>query len=365
MHVTTRDPTPLSYFTRIRLGDVGFIRRGRFHLLFSAGCPLGERRLGVDVPLTFKPLDVGLILPAQSRPPGYLSTNGVRGNRVRLVPPTSPPPASPPPPSTSPVPYVRSVISASSSTSDLCSRMLEYSSSISFQLARGQGAALVTRHQTYGEDIQRAGNFEKYTKNHYASWVMFARENGYGNDINPVLVTGIDRTKDFATMSYSNNDYDTTSEFTTSPPGIASSFPWGTWHTTGSVHTNCGPQLRSPPSSAQAMDSTPSDNNRTETVSDEYNQCVFVRYYTVRKRLGIPRVIKAAAGPRDLGPGYRDNEEAPLEAQYDSDPGSGTVSSLLDDRSSVTSMDSESDIVIHNTTAVRYLPWFSARFSPF
>jgi len=56
LYVTTREPAPLDYFERIRPGDVGYIRRGRFNLLFSAGSPLGERRLGVDVPHTFKQL---------------------------------------------------------------------------------------------------------------------------------------------------------------------------------------------------------------------------------------------------------------------------------------------------------------------
>lgn len=96
------------------------------------------------------------------------------------------------------------------------------------------------------------------------------------------------------------------------------------------------------------MDSTPSDNNRTETVSDEYNRCVFVRYYTVGKRLGVPRIIKATAGPRDLGPGGRADEESSLEARYNSDSGSDVMSGLSDDRSSITSIGSESDIVIHN-----------------
>ena len=73
----------------------------------------------------------------------------------------------------------------------------------------------------------------------------------------------------------------------------------------------------------------------------------------------FPIVIRAAAGPHDLGPGGHNNEELPkVEAQSDSDSDSDTVSSLWDedgddDRSSVTSINSESDIVIRNTTSVR------------
>lgn len=78
MRATAREPAPLNYFKRVRLGDVGYVRKGCFHLLFSAGKPLGERQLGADVPLTFQPLDVGPIVNLQPRLPGCLSTNTVR-----------------------------------------------------------------------------------------------------------------------------------------------------------------------------------------------------------------------------------------------------------------------------------------------
>jgi len=214
----------------------------------------------------------------------------------------------------------------------------------------------VTRCFTYREDIQRAGTFERYTKEHYASWVTFARETGHGNDINPVLVTGVDRTRDFAMMSYSGGGNDLMSEFIAPVSGAASASAWGTWNTTGFVHTNCGPQLCCPPSPTTNL--TSSGNNNTETISDWYNQCVFVRYYTVRRKLGVPRVIKAGAGPHDLGSGGREDGEESPEVGARSDSGSDVVSSPSDydgenDKSSVTSIESESDIFIHNTTPVR------------
>ena len=242
--------------------------------------------------------------------------------------------------------------------------MLEPGSSISFQLTGDRGAALLTKHLTYREDIQREQMFEEYTKEHYDSWVTFARDTKHGNDIKPVLVTGVDMTRDFAMMSYLNNNVDDlTAEFTTSAPGSPA---WGTWQVAGMAYTNCGPQPCRPPT--QSTDLTSSDTSHPETVPDEYNQCVFVRYYTMRRRLGIPRVIKAAAGPHDLGPGGRDNEESPLEVQCDSDSSSDVVSSPFydcedDDRSSMSSIDSESDIVIHNTTPVRSLLRLSTLFA--
>ena len=325
---------------------MGYIRRGCFNLLFSAGYPLGERELGVDVPRTFKQLIVGPILNTEPRSPGCLSAGAVREIPTRAR--------------ASMYPCVRSVASVSSKTSDMCSRLLEPGSGISLKLTGDQGAALLTKHSTYSEDVQRGGKFEAYAKTHYDSWVAFARECGHPTDIRPVLVTGVDLTRDFAMVSYSNDGDDLMAEFTISAPGVTS--PWGTWRKPGAVYTNCGPQQRRPPSIIQIVDLEPSGNGHAETGSDVYRQCVFVRYYTVRKRLGIPRVIKAAAGPHDLGPGNRDNKGSPLGAQCSSGSSSDAVSSPFDDDggdggSSVTSIASESDIAIHNTTAVRSLPF--------
>jgi len=73
-----REPAPIYSYKRIRLGDVGYIREGGFHLLFSAGEPLGTRILGGDVPHTFEPLDIGHIVHRRVRPAGYLRTTSVK-----------------------------------------------------------------------------------------------------------------------------------------------------------------------------------------------------------------------------------------------------------------------------------------------
>jgi len=331
MYAITREPAPPPDLERIQPGDVGYILKGCFHLLFSAGRPLGERELGVDVPQTFKQLSVGPTFNTQPRSPGYLSTDTVEEISVHVRAPM--------------YPYVRSVAHIYPRTSDVCSRRLEPGSSISFQLTGGQGAALLTKHPTYREDAKLGRTFEEYTKTHYNSWVAFARECGHPNDIKPVLVTGVDVTRDFAMVSYSNDGNDLRAQFTTSAPEAGS--PWGTWRAPGVVHTNCGPQPSRPPSG----------NSQTEAVSDGYNQCVFVRYYTMRKRLGIPRVIKAAAGPHDLGPPDRDDPESSSDVEHSSDSDSDIASSLFDDDGdddggSVTSIDSEPDVAIHNTAPV-------------
>ena len=82
---TTREPAPLRHFNRVQLGDVGYVREGCFHLLFSAGKPLGEGELlGVHVPPTFEQLNVGPIITRQPRLPGSLTLNTVRETRASL-----------------------------------------------------------------------------------------------------------------------------------------------------------------------------------------------------------------------------------------------------------------------------------------
>ena len=74
---TSREPAPTNY-ARVSIGDVGFIRRGQFHLLFSAGSPLAERQPREDLPTTFEPLVVGNLTRGQPRMPGCLRTQTVK-----------------------------------------------------------------------------------------------------------------------------------------------------------------------------------------------------------------------------------------------------------------------------------------------
>ena len=238
--------------------------------------------------------------------------------------------------------------------------MLEPGRTILLQLAGEQGAALLTKYPTIREDIEAAGTPKQYIKRHYSSWVEFASTKGHGDDINLVLVTGVDRTRDFAMMSYSKNDDDDDLTCGFLPAvGDTSASVWGTWKTTGFVHTSCGPKRYFSLPSTQATDSTPSESNAVGAVLEEYNQCTFIRYYTVRKRLGIPRVIKAGAGPHNIGPMDREDKglsevESPSS---DSEPGFDIGYSPCDNdggggRSPTTSIESEPDIVAHTTAPV-------------
>jgi len=241
-------------------------------------------------------------------------------------------------------------------------RPLEPGANFSFELTGNRGAALVTRYPTYGEDSLLESAFERYTKRHYDSWVTFARHKQYGDDVRPVLVSGFDMTRDFAMVAYFNEGASLESDLTIAVPMVASASAslWGTWRTRCSPHTNCGPQQRGPSPNREAID-FPSRSVDAGSIPNECNQCVFVRYYTMRSRKRIPmfpKVIRAGAGPHDPGSGDSRRDALPelavwpdAEPTTNSDDGlGGQWGPTADDT------DSESDLVTRNTPHVWSLP---------
>lgn len=207
---------------------------------------------------------------------------------------------------------------------------------MAFELTRKQGAALITKHPTYREDIEREATFESYIKRHYNSWIEFARWRGDGENIRPVLVTGVDLTREFATVAYSDNQTRMECEFSAAVPGIASTSVsvWGSWQTQGLVHTNCGPH---PTRGSRSSSESPALESE---IPDEHTQCVFIRYYTIRKRVFFPIVLKAGAGPHQLPKGNHEGDNPGEEGLH--------VSSTGDSME----VDYPHDEVIHNVPTV-------------
>ena len=332
---------------------MGFIRRGQFHLLFSAACPLGERELGHDVPDTFKQLIIGTPVFGQPRLPGCLRTDTVRefGASVDAT--------------VSPTVYVPSRVQTSTCFEDTPSRPLELGASFSFELTGNRGAALVTKYPTYREDTLLESALARYTKRHYKSWVKFARDKQYGDDIQPVLVSGFDMTGDFAMVAYSHGGTSLEADLTIAVPalGSASASLWGTWRTRCTPHTNCGPQVCNPPPHVGAIE-FPSAAATAGEIPGEFNQCVFIRYYTMRSRKRMPmfpEVIRAGAGPHDLGSGENEGSTFPaLVVQSDDDfPMSDEEDLDVQWTPTADGDGSEADVVVRNMPSVRHFQWLA------
>jgi len=173
-------------------------------------------------------------------------------------------------------------------------RPLEPGAHFSFKLTGSHGAVLMTRYPTYREDARLESVFEKYTKRHYESWVAFASQNGDGEDVRPILVSGFDMTKDFAVVAYSNEGVSLEVDLNVTVPMLASASAsiWVTRRTTCSPCFNCGPQPWDLPQNVQAIGPPSSQSADADRIPDEFSQCVFIRYYTARLRKWMaPKVL--------------------------------------------------------------------------
>ncbi|KAF9789405.1 hypothetical protein BJ322DRAFT_532918 [Thelephora terrestris] len=253
--------------------------------MFSAGLPCRERERGVKVPSTFEQLIVGETW-SRKRDPGYFASSTSRQGGLTLKYDT---------------------------TEVIAEPLGSGSANISFQLTGYRGATLVTGHDTFREDALGYGDFDTYTKRHYKSWVEFARNKGYGNNVRPVLVYGFDKTLKYDMMAYSRNHTSVEAGVTISVPmiGSASASIWGEFRSECTPHFKHGPGPLGPP------DVRPPPTARRPPT--KYNQCVFIRYFTMRWP-PLPMVMRAGAGPHDLGSGENEGDTFPeLAVQSDVD----------------------------------------------
>jgi hypothetical protein len=160
---------------------------------------------------------------------------------------------------------------------------------ITFKLTGDRGAVLITKHSTLLEDALRETTFAYYAQKHSQSWVDFSRDRGHGRDIHPILVTGVDLTREFATAAYSDNHAGMECEFSAAVTTVASASTsvWGSWRAGESVHTNCGPR---PARSIQGNHGSSKGSVLEPALPDEYNQCVFIRYLMIPEILVTPEV---------------------------------------------------------------------------
>ena len=144
-----------------------------------------------------------------------------------------------------------------------------------FELTGDRGAALVTTHDTRREDCVDGPLLENHIKNNYQSWTRFAREKAQlPRDAQLIIVSGFDVTKDFSMVSFLQEPGDTL--FGASGVAITarermflssySNFRGG-WRYGREPYFN--------------------DGN-----SDRINQCVFIRYFTMRYRLFFSEVAR-------------------------------------------------------------------------
>ena len=199
---------------------------------------------------------------------------------------------------------------------------MEPGASFELKITKEQDATLITNHPTYREDIESEATFEEYTKRHYNSWVSFVRNKEYGDDVNPVLVSGVDTTEDFAMIAISDwHNAPPSFKLIALDPQISFGYyygVWGAWDTNFIDSFKCGPFHTRPPP-PEALEPHPSAEIQADaTLPDSFNQCVFIRYYTMRSR-PEPTVQMGMDSDDEVGDGeYSTVEDLDSAGRYDS-----------------------------------------------
>jgi len=206
--------------------------------------------------------------------------------------------------------------------------------------------------------------FKRYVRRHYESWVRFAHDKEYdddGDEVQPILVSGFDMTRDYAMLAYSNRGLSLEAgvEIDALMFASASASVRVTRHTECSPHFKCGPEPWGLCPDQQAIDLPEGSRSADPRATpNSFDQCVFIRYYTARLRKWLPpKVLRARAGPHDLGSGDNAGETFPeLMVQSDAEPATGEDddSGGLSDLT-IDDTDPDPIVVVRNTPYVWFL----------
>ncbi|KAI9439189.1 hypothetical protein H4582DRAFT_122234 [Lactarius indigo] len=248
------EPSPGELYPPVEVGDVGFIREGKFHRLFNALLDAGHPSQTFGVPEYHVPLrpslakhiDNGTLSPTDFCSYGVTVAGGV----------------------------------------DVFAREPVGAADVSFLCSRTCGAVLSLPVKAQRKDTIARGDFGKWITRNVDSWFTFTRRLGLGieqmEDI--VLVTGHHRTRSWTNIAFFENSRVTLGVQVTGDVGASVNWQASREHIQGAM-----------------LSKGPSGEDLPE------DQCIFVRGFRVARAFKLfPRLKGAAGHPQD--PGEHDSE---------------------------------------------------------
>ncbi|EMD33957.1 hypothetical protein CERSUDRAFT_107747 [Gelatoporia subvermispora B] len=175
---------------------------------------------------------------------------------------------------------------------------------LSFQHTGSQGAILALEDAATRKELHSSRRMTNYMHQNYDDWHHFATEE-LGLELKPgdiIFVRGWVKTTGWAVASFMHSGRSCSLTFNTNPslPGTAS------LNVSVSSDTSVSQQCRKGPTGSLSAGSTPIITNADSSSHPLYSQnrkadqCVFVHYYKLKRRLWWPLVVEDAADPRDL-----------------------------------------------------------------
>ncbi|OCH89485.1 WD40 repeat-like protein [Obba rivulosa] len=276
------DPTPTS--PEIHIGDVGHMEQGTFYRLFNAmkdvHDPENEKRM---LPTNFEKLT----LPDQLNivTPRAIQAGAVCSKTVK----------------------VRNIGTQIYGGSGLAQ------GGFSVERYKEQGAVLILEDDANRTAVHANRLMPKYMREHYQEWDQLVKDQiGLELEVDKLFfVCGYIKSKAWAIMTFdkASSSYSGSVDVGYGPTGIALNMTWKDERYAPTL-TRTGP-LRSVPYSDRLAitDSTPT-SSRSLFYDAPYNQCIFLNYYKIKPRRWFgPKVIKAAAEPRDSSADASDGED--------------------------------------------------------
>ncbi|KAH9032626.1 hypothetical protein EDB84DRAFT_1561900 [Lactarius hengduanensis] len=241
------EPDPGELYPPVEVGDVGFIRQGKFHRLFNALLPENhESHQSFGVPERFEPLrlsvpnhiDRGALYPNNFCSYGVSVESG--GSDVFAVAPPTPD-----------------------------------SAEVSFSCTRKHGAALSLPVVARREDTISQAHFGTWIIKHIDSWFAFSQRHGLGVEMEDiVLVTGCHRTRSWSNIAFYESQADSRISLSVQAPGVGTTVHW---------------RVLSQRIHGAVLSHGPSGENLPE------NQCLFIRGFRVKRLFWIIPRLKGAA----------------------------------------------------------------------
>ncbi|KAH9025507.1 hypothetical protein EDB85DRAFT_2118432, partial [Lactarius pseudohatsudake] len=239
------NPDPGNLYPAVEVGDVGYIRKGRFHRLFNVLLPAIHPSHRNGVPEYHEQLDIGNhIINGTLSPHNFYSTS------VTLGP-----------------------------ESDLQANGPQNEGEVSFLCRMNQGAVLCLPITAKEEDTVAIARFGKWMIRHVDTWFAWAQQLGLGVDRmeDIVLVTGTHRTRSYTNVAFPGGREDAQASFRANlevdhPDGITINWQLLHEHIRG-AHLKPGPDGKNLPE----------------------DQCIFIRGYRVARKYKIFPRLKGAA----------------------------------------------------------------------
>ncbi|KAI9439547.1 hypothetical protein H4582DRAFT_1812622 [Lactarius indigo] len=265
------EPNPGRLYSPVEVGDVGYIREGKFHRLFNALLPadhLSHQSFGV--PEHYEPLRPSV-------------ANHIDGGML------------------SPNDFCSYGVTVASGGLDVFAREPVGSADVSFLCARKSGAVISLPVAAQREDTILRGDFAKWITKHIDSWLAFTRRLGLGieqmEDI--ILVTGRHRTRSWTNIAFFEGQTTAQVSF-----GVQITDSVGTTSVDWQVSRtqNQGAMLSQGPSGRVWPTSTEGCDMFRQDLPED--QCIFVRGYRVTRAFKLFPRLKGAAGhtPDPSGP---------------------------------------------------------------